>query len=342
MALGQNDAKPFRLAIEGGSLEGGKQEDQVRRGRNTSFSKKSDGVYRVEQVYDTRPRSNGSIAWPSAIQAAVQAPATTRRNSDGAFGTVAATAESTPPPAGGEGFGVSPPGVNPSGPPMGLGPPPSGPPGMGLSGSATSGPASQTFNGLERKRYISRTDQVRGVPIGLSLIADQSFVQDALTAVSNCKLRFQTVQSNLTRYRGSVTYANSSTEEGAGPKPGVPGPGVPGPGGPSLGSLGPPPGSPMVGTGAGPPAGYPGSGGNTPRSSNEDQVASNLVEMTLYGIASLYEKFEVVKKDESTTKDPVAPPTPAPPTPPAKGDVPAKGDTPPKDGVPSTPMPPKN
>src|SRR5439155_23202643 len=78
-----------------------------------------------------------------------------------------------------------------------------GAPGVGEGGGGFGGAATSTDvtdNGLPRRRYIHRTDQVRAMPIGLAVIADQAYVQDVLTAMANCKLRFQTVQTHLTRF----------------------------------------------------------------------------------------------------------------------------------------------
>jgi hypothetical protein len=321
----QGDATPFRFAIEGGSLEGGKQEKiKYVEKKHIILEGNPTGIYRVEQVYDAR---TVPIKRLDKLAMGFASGYASARYSDkdlqmSAFSTVASTAETTP--TGGTGAPAGP--AGPPGPPVG------GPMGVGVSGpmgpagtAGSSGGASaanETFNGLARKRYISRTDQVRSVPIGLTVIADQSFVQDALTAVANCKLRFQTIETHLTRYRGSVTYAGVSSggasNDGNVGKPRIPG----GPGGPPPG--GPPPGGGPMGMGpAGP--GFPG-GGNAPRSSNEDQVAANLVDVTIFGIASLYEKFEAPKKDEAGKDSgaPVVPMTPptVPAMPPANGDAP--------------------
>ena len=82
------------------------------------------------------------------------------------------------------------------------------------------------------------------------------------------------------------------------------------------------------------------SGGFGMRSSSEDQVAGNLVEIGIYGIASLYEKFQLpeTKKDDAaggtppTTPTlpttpmtpPPAPPAPMPPAPMGDAPVPPK------------------
>jgi len=262
---------------------------------------------------------------------------------------------------------------------------PPGPAAPGVGGMGGLGGGQQqtnvTFNGLVRPRYIHRTDQVRAMPVGMSIIADQAFVQDVLTALANCKLRFQTVQTHLTRFRGSLSYASQS--QGSNmfmPGPGEEGSsdaerrGAGGPGGPP-GPAGPPiPGMPARG---GPPGGFPGMPGLPPffggpgggfpgsfsgiRSSAEDQVAGNLVEVGIYGITSLYEKFQPpeAKKDDATTSTgpptttpgagtPMNPPTTGPMPSEAKGKESAPKDesTPPKGNEPvppkgNEPVPPK-
>jgi hypothetical protein len=59
--------------------------------------------------------------------------------------------------------------------------------------------------------------------------------------------------------------------------------------------------------------GFPGMGGfgSGLRNSSDDQVAGNLVEIGLYGITSLYEKFqpEGAKKEDGTVAAPTGPAT---------------------------------
>ena len=184
------------------------------------------------------------------------------------------------------------------------------------------------------------------MPVGLVVVADQAFVQDVLTAVANCKLRFQTVQTTLTRFRGSLSYVPQTpggfgpgsppmTGEGPSAPPAASGP--PRPVTPGTGS-GPPAGPPRPmapGSGFGPPpgvlpgvppgfGGMPGFfGGGAPMSSSDDQTAGNLIEVGVYGIASLYEKFDPNQpKTDAAGAGPApapAPAGPAAPVPPAAG-----------------------
>lgn len=301
--LNEGDSKPFRFSIEGVSLEAGKTEPvKFVEKKHTVLEGSPRGLFRVEQVFDVRTApvkrlDRLELGKLSARHTLVDLQMTSF--SDKAFkeesGTAAASGTST--------------GTMPGAPSL-VGPPSSG-------GSATN-PGETTYNGLVRKRYFSRTDQVRAMPVGLCIIADQAFLQDVQTALTNSKLRFQTVQTHLARFRGSLSYTPTSSPSSGGRPGGIFG-GVPGgkrggdggddagssgggaAGGPIAGAGGPLPGFPGMpgfppfGGGGGFP-GFPGSG--APRSSNEDQIAANLVEMSIYGITSLYEKFETtVKKD---------------------------------------------
>jgi hypothetical protein len=92
-----------------------------------------------------------------------------------------------------------------------------------------------TNNGLDRLRYIDYSQQVRRIPVALTLIVDEAHVQDVLTAVANSRLNVQIMQSRYQHVSGI----------------------------------------------------QPASAG---RSADEDP---NLVELRVYGIASLYERFDV-------------------------------------------------
>jgi hypothetical protein len=363
-----DEAKPFRFAIEGTALEGGKTEPiKFVERKHTIFEGNPRGLYRVEQVFDVRTAPVKrldtlaiGIFGGSLSDRHFQAQADLQKSS---FSEKAAAAETEAAGMGtgtgmGGGFGP-PPGMGSPGSVGGIGIGPSGPgaptgPGGGPAAGASD--LAPTYNGLFRKRYISRTDQVRAMPIGLKVIADQAFVQDVLTAVTNCKLRFQTVQTQLVRFRGSLVYTTGLEAGGSfgpgspdGPGPGIPGPGVPGPGVPGTGSPdgSPTPGGPRGGSpglpsfpglpgfpGAPGMPGFPGfPGSGAPRSSNEDQVATNLVEVGVYGITTLYEKFEppAPKTDGSVIEQPVSPaPKPKETTP---------VDPMPKDMTPAAPMP---
>jgi len=359
--------KPFRFAIEGTAIEGGKTEPiKFVEKKHTIFEGNPRGIYRVEQVFDTRTApvkriDHVVLGHLSARHSDVELQMST-------FSTKAAEADATA-------------GMGTTGGPGGMSVP--GPPGMGGTvGSAFGGgPGSGTtttdltYNGLARRRYFSRTDQVRAMPIGLTVIADQAYIQDVLTSVANCKLRFQTVQTHLARFRGSLVYTtttDSGYPAGSTGIPGGPGPGVTGTGefggpprpmGPPMGLPGIPslpgiPGPGMPGLpGSGFP-GFPGFGSGAPRSSNEDQIAANLVELSVYGITTLYEKFEAPAAKTDGADEPLTPmpkgmtpmDTPMPkdmgpmpkegsPMPKDMGPMPKAGDA--KESKETTPMPPK-
>ncbi|HVK11035.1 MAG TPA: hypothetical protein VM597_19860 [Gemmataceae bacterium] len=377
-------SRPFLFVIEGTSLEGGKEEvikDLDK--RHIIYEGRVEEIAKVEQVFDARTApvkrlDRMALYYPSARHAEAELQMT--EFSKKAFETETAGATGT----GAEGgFGGPPmpgaPGAAPSGPPIGaVGAGVGGPPGSASSfgGAGAAAPGEVTQNSLVRRRYIHKTDQVRAMPVGLGVVVDQAYVQELLTALANTRLRFQTVQTHINRFRGNLAYAGSTgelpgmygpapgagageVEEGRGalvPRPGGPavgpgpgsssGPAVgPGPGSSSGPAVGPGPGSaspPMPGRpgGLGGPGGFPGFGGpggyfgsGAPRSSNEDQISGQLVEVGVYGILSLYEKFskEEPKAEEAGGIPPVgAPPatgTPPTGTPPA-GTPPATGTPP--------------
>ncbi len=158
-----------------------------------------------------------------------------------------------------------------------------------------------------KERYIDVTDQVRRMPVALVLVVDQMFVQDALAAYANSPLRFQVTQYHWTRFRGALDTGGSATAGSPfGPPAGGGGSfGPPSGGGGSLDS-----GELAGGAGpGGPPAGY-GGGAGGPAGAEDQQVTSGLVELSLYGIVTLYEKYEAPAA-AGTPADP-APATPAP------------------------------
>ena len=353
------NSKPFMLAIEGASQEGGKQEPiKFVPKKHLVFEGAVQELYKVEQVFDVRTAPVkrvdqlrlGYLSSRHGDAELQMAPFSTKAAEEDAKTGGGGPAATGP---GGAGFGR--PGA---GGPGGLAgpPPPPGPGAGGLDGGmgGMGGAAANTtgtFNGLARQRYIHRTDQVRAMPIGMAIIADQAYVQDVLTALANSKLRFQTVQSHIARFRGSLSYVSSGSSGGFGfgPPPGGdseggpsgpaagPGPGLPGRVGGPPPSMSPPGGGPGFPGFPGFPGipGFPGGGGGFfggIRSSAEDQVAGNLVEVGIYGITSLYEKFQKPEAKKDDAVNGVAPP--APPT------APAVPGAPMPPAVPGAPMPP--
>jgi hypothetical protein len=152
-------------------------------------------------------------------------------------------------------------------------------------GAGSQGPVELSKNGLVRNRYIDVTGQVRRVSVAMVLIIDQAHIQDVLTSFANSrdplltvtnppdvKLRTQTTQFHWQRMPDTFKLVDQSENR---PEPGT----VPsGPGGPRRDPR-------MMPTPVAPSATTTAAG-----SSNEEEK-SNLIEMTVYGIVSLYERF---------------------------------------------------
>ena len=191
--------------------------------------------------------------------------------------------------------------------------------------------------------YVEITPQVRRMPVGIVVIVDQAYMQDVLLAFANSSLRFQITQVTWQRFRGNLGTGSASDGTG-GPggevmigKTGVLGTGLTGPGGgdPDTG-LGPGsmrgPRSPggKFGSGSGPPGlgalGPMGGGGldgmemgrGGLTSVSEAQLTSGLVELGVYGIVSLYERYNPAADPdaakEGEAKEPTKEPTDKEPT----------------------------
>jgi hypothetical protein len=205
------------------------------------------------------------------------------------------------------------------GPP--LGGPPGGFPGGGM-GDDRGGPGGMmmmnqnlTKNGLLKARYVHMTEQVRRMPIGVVLIVDQMHVQDVVRAFANSRLRFQNTQFHWQRFHGGLGLGNAMAGVGMpGALPGAMGIGddrgrgsamtgpasrstggssTSGGGGPPRGDSGfQPPGGPPFG---GPFGGLRGGGAfggpNWDQQQMPEEGTGNLVELCVYGIASIYEKY---------------------------------------------------
>jgi hypothetical protein len=217
------------------------------------------------------------------------------------------------------------PGGDPGAPPMpgggpGAPPGPGGPPGSGSTGSGAGqlsggGSVAQVIDG-NRKRYLpdagavaGQAPSVRRMPIAVVVVVDQAHMQDILLAFANSPLRFQITQVTWRRYRGNdLTNPNAATTTGGDDditigsgsnyitgssdpdsKPGEGPPPMPKGGGPGA--------PPMPGGGPGPVPGGPGPGGSPggsapPSTVSDSQVTSGLVVLNVYGIVSIYEKFD--------------------------------------------------
>ncbi len=217
--------------------------------------------------------------------------------------------------------------VGPVGPGGGPGPRPGpgpvgpfGPGGVGGTGAVSGGGTVDTVVNANKKRYIAVTPEVRRMPVGIVLVVDQAYMQDVLLAFANSQLKFQITQVNWARFRGSLGGgpggSSTSPELGGGivqttggsggglgsefRNPELRGPGPVGPRpGPGPGPVGPRPGPGGPGGPFGP---FAGSGGLTTVS--ESQLTSGLIELSVYGVVSLYEKYA---PSGEVSKDPVEP-----------------------------------
>jgi hypothetical protein len=202
--------------------------------------------------------------------------------------------------------------------------------GMGGMGGNQPQVESTRINQIPRPRYQHVKEQARHLPIGMRLIVDQDHIHDVLTAVANSRLRIQTTQVSM-HQAPNVTRGTQQQGGGYGgmgsPGPAAAGmtsfPGMSGPRG--MGGFRPPTMSAGVG-GASPPRGSsgdmrPGSmrpptsprpapgtagtgaagtgeGGTTPADHPPGvQDSARLVELSIFGIATLYERFPPRKKD---------------------------------------------
>ncbi len=224
-----------------------------------------------------------------------------------------------------------------------------GPGGVGAAGVAANfGPPTLVLD-ANKKRYIDVTEQVRRMPVALVLVVDQMYLQDTLVAYANSSLRFQVTQYHWKRFRGSLANPNDPLAGDSGEfatiAPGYPGGSYPSSsgsssdfpsssrfpsssgggmaptrnsGGPSAaGSSGSSFGSGSFGSGSFGSGSFGGTSGGPTVS--EAQSTSGLVELTIYGIITLYEKYEVKSPDgataQATPATPTADPTPKPAAP---------------------------
>lgn len=187
-------------------------------------------------------------------------------------------------------------------------PGPGGGPGMGV-GAAPDG-NSTTLNRINRLRYMTRTPECRHLPIALRVVVDQAHIHDVLAALSNSPLRTQITQVTMV----SAGAPGKTSGPGAGgPGTGPGGPGMPGSGmGP--GSYRPPPPPAFggrFGRGGGREAmedergddvygAMPGADGGKepPKGAATVLDDAQLVELTVYAVATLYDKPPAEGKPE--------------------------------------------
>jgi hypothetical protein len=159
---------------------------------------------------------------------------------------------------------------------------------------------SLTRFGLERNRYLQVKPECRHLPLGMAMVVDQSVVPDVMAAVANSRLRIQVTQVEMTHIPGIQPQTQPAADGGGRPAGGAP-PANEG-------------GRPRVGPVLGPGGNVPSraAGGRTEASDANDP---NLVELGVYGIAAVYENFEVYEKKKQPPAGaaaPAAPPAAAP------------------------------
>lgn len=215
--------------------------------------------------------------------------------------------EGTPGGAPGGIPGMTPPGAMGGGIPSPMGLSGDGRPGVpGMGGMTGGAPVGETtrVNKLPRQRYMYLTPQCRHLPVGMRLVVDQANVQDVLTAVTNSRLRVQITQVSLHHVRD---VKRGAAEAGTGTVPGMGGDSRPGP--VMIGSNDGRPGSagllprPFV-SGPASDGGMGGVGGTTtaPTDAKAQVIDSaELVELSIYGVASLYERYPPREKPTTTT-----------------------------------------
>ncbi len=242
---------------------------------------------------------------------------------------------------------------------------PDGGMGGGGTGRGKTGTPVQVCDGNVR-RYLETTQQVRRMPVAVLLVVDQLFMQDALVAYANSSLRFQITQYHWKRFRGSLGSLQSTgnDDEGGGGTGGYGGyggsegysgpPGGAGASAPGLPSGPGGPGSDETGSAdGGATGGYPsgrgfrggfggfGTGESSGSTLSEGQRTSGLVELTIYGVVTLYERYDEKPADGATpaaTTPTTTEPQPAPMGTTPMGTTPAPMGTTPMGTTPMTPL----
>lgn len=195
--------------------------------------------------------------------------------------------------------------------------------GGGTGSRSVKGGTIQTALLSNKRRYVKRTDDVRRMPVAVSVVIDNDYTNDLMVAYTNSPLHFQITQTQWARFKstlppisgptssGGTTIPNGPSRDGEeGLGSGRPGPGV---GIPGL------PGLPGIPGGLGGPLGGPGGiMTNTGSGMLPGEANANLCEFVLFGIVSLYEKVppEEKKVDDGNPTDP----TKTEPTDPVKKD----------------------
>jgi hypothetical protein len=167
------------------------------------------------------------------------------------------------------------------------------------------------INQINRLRYMQVTPQCRHLPIAMRLVVDQSHLNDILAAVSNSPLRIQVTQVTLNHSPPTPTHSTPPPGFMTGGPPGMIGGGPPtssfvpppatigGGRGGRLGRLGGMTGLPPRGPGGQPPrevgddvyGAEPGKDGKGSKAGGKVLDSAQLVDVCIYGVAILYERF---------------------------------------------------
>ncbi len=125
--------------------------------------------------------------------------------------------------------------------------------GASIAGEATS-------EGFRRKRYLQVTPEVRRFAVGLVCVVEQDGMQDLLTAFANSRLHIQTMQYHWQRYYGDIKPAITVVAT-----------------------------RPATTKGARAPVRGP---APAPATRAADDRDMELVQLAMYGVASLYERYQ--------------------------------------------------
>lgn len=141
-----------------------------------------------------------------------------------------------------------------------------------VAGGAKRGPKEAVLLG-NKLRYLEVTDQVRRMPVAISVVLDESFRQDLLVQFANSPIRFHSTQVGWQRFRGTLPATATAPPRG----------GAGGAGGVGLGGDG------MEGS--------PGGVSGPSSAAVTAQANAGLITLAIYGVVSLYNEMPVREID---------------------------------------------
>jgi hypothetical protein len=186
-------------------------------------------------------------------------------------------------------------------------------------GGGGSGQGGTSKNGLQLNRYTdpedklaNRLNPVRHMPVAMVVIMDEEQIHEFLGAFANSKLRIQVLQCHWHHTREKIKPQSESTGTVA-DKGRKTGGARPAQGGKSMGELGMAGfagrggmmGGMMMGQAGMPgtmPGGFAGPGNLNRGDEDEEEAEATLVEVSVYGLASLYSKFPPKPEETSTAQ----------------------------------------